>query len=387
MKRILLLLLAATAAVSVTASSRTDGKQTLSGKPASFQDGDMFAFSRYVRENLTFSGDCYQEGDVFRLTLAFRVAKNGKVKDVEVEKSSEDDSLDGEVLRIVRESTGWTARKGGAPDVRERLRMEIVLRRGTDGKLHAEDHFPYRKADTMPTFEGGGPVKFREWIAERVGDRDPDGELIDVRTSLRLVIEKDGSITNLSVDDRTPAWLVERIGKALDSVPRWTPAVMQGEKVRIQASLQLLFGKAAERVKANSPKDGDDAFLIVEQMPKFQGGDVMTFRNWVKTNVKYPVDMYKQGVEGRVVATFIINRDGSLSDVKILQSPEAEFSREVLRVLERSPKWTPGQQKGKPVRVKYTIPVDFRIPAGREYRGDGRPANSSRMGRSQITQF
>lgn len=201
MKRILLLLLAATAAVSVTASPRTDGKQTLSGKPASFQGGDMFAFSRYVRKNLTFSGDCYQEGDIFRLTLAFRVAKNGKVKDVEVEKSSEDDSLDGEVLRIVRESTGWTARKGGAPDVRERLQMEIVLRRGTDGKLHAEDHFPYRKADTMPTFEGGGPVKFREWIAERVGDRDPDGELIDVRTSLRLVIEKDGSITNLSVDD------------------------------------------------------------------------------------------------------------------------------------------------------------------------------------------
>ena len=113
----------------------------------------------------------------------------------------------------------------------------------------------------------------------------------------------------------------------------------------------------------------------------------MTFRNWVKLNVKYPVDMYKQGIEGRVVATFIINRDGSLSDAKILQSSEAEFSREVLRVLERSPKWTPGQQKGKAVRVKYTIPVDFRIPAGREYRGDGRSANPSRTGRSQITQF
>ena len=379
MNRILLFLLAVTAAISVTASSRTDGRQTLSGEPVSFQGGDMFTFSRYVRNNLTFSGDWYQEGDIFRLTLAFRVAKNGKVKG--------DDSLDGEVLRIVRESTGWTARKGGAPDVRERLQMEIVLCRGTDGKLYADDHFPYRKADTMPTFEGGGPVKFREWIAERVGDRDPDGELIDVRASLRLVIEKDGSITNLSVDDRVPAWLVERIGKALDSVPRWTPAVLRGEKVRIQASLQLLFGKAAERAKADSPKDGDDAFLIVEQMPTFRGGDLNTFRDWVKLNVKYPADMYKQGIEGRVVATFIINRDGSLSDVKILQSPEAEFSREVLSVLGRSPKWTPGQQKGKTVRVKYTIPVDFRIPAGREYRGDGRPANPSRMGGSQITRF
>ena len=113
----------------------------------------------------------------------------------------------------------------------------------------------------------------------------------------------------------------------------------------------------------------------------------MAFRDWVKLNVKYPVDMYKQGIKGRVVATFIINRDGSLSDVKILQSSAEEFSREVLRVLERSPKWTPGRQNGKVVRVKYTIPVDFRIPAGREYRGDGRPANPSRMGRSQITRF
>lgn len=387
MKRILLLLLAATAAVSVTASSRTDGKQTLSGKPASFQGGDMFAFSRYVRENLTFSGDCYQEGDIFRLILAFRVAKNGKVKDVEVEKSSGDDSLDGEVLRIVRESTGWTARKDGVPDVRERLRMVIVLRRGTDGKLHAEDHFPYGKADTMPKFEGAGLGKFRRWIVEQVGDLDPEGAPIDARAALRFVIEKDGSLSEVSVDDRTPAWLVGRLSKILNRMPRWTPAETQGEKVRIQVSLPLRFGKTADSSKADSPKDGDDAFLIVEQMPKFRGGDLNTFRDWVKLNVKYPVDMYKQGIEGRVVAIFIINRDGSLSDAKILQSPEAEFSREVLRVLESSPKWTPGQQKGEVVRVKYTIPVDFRIPAGREYRGNGRPANPSRTGRSQITQF
>ncbi len=385
MKRILLLLLAA--ALSVTASSRTDGNQPLSGNSVSFRGGDMFAFNRYVRENLTFSGDWFQEGDIFRLTLAFRVAKNGKVKDVEVEKSSGDDSLDGEVLRIVRESTGWTARKGGVPDVRERLRMVIVLRRGPDGKLHAEDHFPYRKADTMPTFEGGGLGKFRLWIAEQVGDLDPEGAPIDARAALRFVIEKDGSLSGVSVDDRTPAWLVERLGKILDRMPRWTPAETQGEKVRIQVSLSLRFGKTAEPAKTDSLGDDDTAWLIVEQMPNFRGGDVMAFRDWVKLNVKYPVDMYKQGIKGRVVATFIINRDGSLSDVKILQSSAEEFSREVLRVLERSPKWTPGRQNGKVVRVKYTIPVDFRIPAGREYRGDGRPANPSRMGRSQITRF
>ena len=69
--------------------------------------------------------------------------------------------------------------------------MEIVLRRGTDGKLHAEDHFPYGKADTMPKFEGAGLGKFRRWIVEQVGDLDPEGAPIDARAALRFVIEKD----------------------------------------------------------------------------------------------------------------------------------------------------------------------------------------------------
>lgn len=82
----------------------------------------------------------------------------------------------------------------------------------------------------MPTFEGGGPGKFRQRIVEQVGELDPDGAPIDERTTLRFVIEKDGSMSGVSVDDKTPVWLIERLEKALDVMPRWTPGMMQGER-------------------------------------------------------------------------------------------------------------------------------------------------------------
>ena len=400
MKRTILFLLAVTAAVSVVVAApggaggdvgeQPDAK---TGSPkffASFRGGDMVDFSRFVLDNLTFSEDRYAEGTRFGAAVTFQVTKKGGVKSVELRTSSGDNALDAEVLRVVGESTGWTPRKDGASDRREMLHLNMMLVRGADGKLHAEDHWAYKRADTMPKFEGGGPGKFKKWVAAQVGDLDPEGAPIDARAALRFVIEKDGSLSEVSVDDRTPAWLVERLGEAFGRMPRWTPAEMRGEKVRIQASMQLLFGKAAEEAKAgspgkaaksDSPGEADKPYLLVEQMPNFQGGDLNTFRNWVKCNVKYPADMYKQGVEGRVLATFIINRDGTLSDVKILQSSAGEFSQEVVNVLGHSPKWTPGKHNGKAVRVKYTVPVDFRIPAGLEYRGDGRPANPSRTDR------
>lgn len=393
MNRIFLSLLAAVAAVSAMAVSVPGSAGAAVAAPpaararipnvhAAFRGGDMVTFCRYVFENLTFPKDRYTEGARFRMSVLFQVAKKGNVKEAEVLNSSGDDSLDAEVLRVVGESTGWTPRKGGSPEGREMLQLDMTLTRGADGKLHAEDYWAYRKADTMPKFEGGGLGKFRLWIVEQVGDLDPDGAPIDERATLRFVIEKDGSISGVSVDDKTPVWLIERLEKALNAMPRWTPGVTQGEKVRIQASLPLRFGKAAESAKTDSLGEADAPYLIVDRMPKFQNGGLDEFRKWVAAHVKYPKDMYEKGAEGRVVVSFVINRDGTLSDVNVLQSSANEFSREVVNLLGDSPKWEPGRQNGKVVRVKYTLPVDFRIPSGGR-----RSAAPAERGRSQIRQF
>ena len=105
----------------------------------------------------------------------------------------------------------------------------------------------------------------------------------------------------------------------------------------------------------------DQPFVKVEQMPSFQGGDLLTFRNWVMQKVKYPQIAQENNITGRVLLMFVIERDGSLTNIQVLQTPDSSLSDEAIRVLKSSPKWTPGKQRNQAVRVKYTLPIDFRI--------------------------
>ena len=107
--------------------------------------------------------------------------------------------------------------------------------------------------------------------------------------------------------------------------------------------------------------EDDQPFVKVEQMPSFMGGDLMTFRNWVQSKVRYPQIAQENNISGRVLLMFVIERDGSLTNIQVLQTPDSSLSDEAIRVLKTSPKWTPGKQRNQSVRVKYTLPIDFRI--------------------------
>lgn len=111
-----------------------------------------------------------------------------------------------------------------------------------------------------------------------------------------------------------------------------------------------------------SASEDDTPFLVAEEMPLFQGQNLNTFRTWVQSQIRYPAEALKRGIEGRVVLSFIVERDGSVSTIQLLQSPDRILSEEVRRVVAASPKWTPGRQRGHLVRVRYMLPVDFSIP-------------------------
>lgn len=105
----------------------------------------------------------------------------------------------------------------------------------------------------------------------------------------------------------------------------------------------------------------DAPFMVVEDMPSFQGGDLNTFRNWVMSKLKYPVIAQENGIQGKVILVFVIEKDGTLTNIESLMSPDRSLTEEAIRVLKSSPKWTAGKQRGVPVRVKYTLPIDFKI--------------------------
>jgi len=115
-----------------------------------------------------------------------------------------------------------------------------------------------------------------------------------------------------------------------------------------------------------SEKSSDGtAYDVVEQMPAFPGG-MGALMNWLSMNIKYPKEAYDAKQQGRVIARFIVEKDGSISDIQIVKSVSPSLDTEAVRVLSTMPKWTPGMQNGKPVRVKYTIPVTFKLTSSNE---------------------
>ncbi len=106
----------------------------------------------------------------------------------------------------------------------------------------------------------------------------------------------------------------------------------------------------------------DELYTLVEHMPKFQGKDYNTFRDWIAKNLKYPDIALENGVSGRVYVKFIVNSQGEVGSVVVARSSgDTSLDNEAVRVISSSPKWTPGSQQGKAVRVEFLFPVLFRI--------------------------
>ena len=111
---------------------------------------------------------------------------------------------------------------------------------------------------------------------------------------------------------------------------------------------------------APKPEVATKVFDVVEEMPSFPGGQG-ALMSYLNSNVKYPVVAQENGVQGRVIISFVVERDGSISDVKVARSVDPSLDREAQRVVKSMPRWTPGKQNGQTVRVKYTVPVVFRL--------------------------
>ena len=109
----------------------------------------------------------------------------------------------------------------------------------------------------------------------------------------------------------------------------------------------------------NEPVE-NEIFVLVEKMPAFPGGDGALFQ-YLNKNIKYPVVPQEQGIQGKVIIQFVVDRDGTITDPVVVRSVDPYLDKEALRVIKAMPKWTPGMQRNQAVRVKYTVPVTFRL--------------------------
>ena len=230
---------------------------------------------------------------------------------------------------------------------------------------------PFIVAETMPLFEGGDLLKFRQWLQTQV--RYPAEALkkqIEGRVVCSFVVERDGSVSNI-MTLQSPDWLLtNEVRRVLANSPRWTPGMQKGKTVRVKYIVPVDFKLPPISIVTPIVLDGEDdvippiediPYLKVDTMPLFRDGNPHAFSQWLQTQIRYPAEALRKRIEGRIICTCVIERDGSVSNVRPLKIADISLYEEVKRALKNSPRWTPGRHKGKIVLVKKVLVVDFSI--------------------------
>jgi protein TonB len=150
------------------------------------------------------------------------------------------------------------------------------------------------------------------------------------------------------------------------------PVVVDSVKVEDQSKLMISDEQVSTTVNKEvvevveekheevQEKEEQQVFVVVEEMPEFPGGEI-ALRTYIAKAIVYPTVAQENGIQGKVFVTFVVNKDGSVSNAKIARGVDKSLDEEALRVVATLPKWKPGKQRGVPVRVSYTVPISFKL--------------------------
>lgn len=217
----------------------------------------------------------------------------------------------------------------------------------------AEEHTVFTVVEQMPEFPGG-EAALLHYIRSNVRypveafEKNEQGRVIS-----SFVITADGNIDDPQVVESVSRSLDAEALRIIRNMPKWKPGKMRGDAVSVRYTLPVNFA-------LDDTESSSSVFTVVEQMPKYPGGDAALLK-YISQSIKYPVFAQENGIQGRVTVSFIVNTDGSVTDAEVIRGVSPELDKEALRVIRGFERWEPGKQRGKPVRVKYTVPIQFRL--------------------------
>ncbi len=175
------------------------------------------------------------------------------------------------------------------------------------------------------------------------------------RVMVKFFVSEDGTISDCSIVNSVNAELDAEALRVVSSMPPWQPAMQNGKAVKAYFKLPVVFKLDGDRHSRDSADKM--TFTYVEQMP-VSGYD---FQKYLAENIHYPDSAIAHNIEGRVVIKFIVSEDGSIIDCKVVKGVSEELDAEALRVVRSFPKWIPGRQNGKAVKVYFTLPIVFKL--------------------------
>lgn len=230
-------------------------------------------------------------------------------------------------------------------------------------QINPEDTAIYPVVQSMPEFPGG-MVELMNYISSNV--RYPADALaagIEGRVTTMFIIERDGTLSNVQILRGINPSLDAEALRVIRSMPVWKPGRQGDKPVRTRYTVPVNFRiQSSEKTSQINPPyiDENGIYQVVEKMPEFPGG-VQALMSYIKDNLRYPEDAKAAGIKGRVTVQFVVNKDGSISNIYKLRGVEPSLDAEALRIVASMPTWSPGIQDGEAVAVRYTVPITFRL--------------------------
>lgn len=234
------------------------------------------------------------------------------------------------------------------------------------------DNEIYEVVENMPRFPNGGMSALMQYLNENI--RYPEAAVkagVQGRVTVQFIVDKDGSIDDVKTLRGVNPDLDAEAIRVIKMMPRWEPGTHKGNPVRVKYTVPVMFRLTPEPVEKidemivvgyrtpDAPVTGE-VYEVADKMPEFPGG-MTGLMQYLSKNVKYPADARSKGIQGRVVVSVIVNTKGKATNATIVQSVSPSLDAEALRVTGTMPDWTPGTKDGKPVNVKYSFPITFRL--------------------------
>lgn len=209
--------------------------------------------------------------------------------------------------------------------------------------------------EKMPSFPGGD-AELLKYIATNIKypkESQDNGE--QGRVICSFIVGRDGSVNNPEVLRGVTPLLNEEAVRVINTMPRWNPGMQRGKAVAVKYTVPITF-----RLKSPVEEAKEETLTVVDVMPQYPGGDRELLK-FIAQSIKYPTNAQEAGVQGRVICSFVVDKKGNIVEPKIIRGIDPSLDAEALRVIGMMPRWTPGRQDGKAVRVLYTVPITFRL--------------------------
>ena len=235
-------------------------------------------------------------------------------------------------------------------------------------KSRAVEGEVFQVVEEMPEFPGGMGecMKFLSKNIKFPAQAAENG--IQGRVIIQMVVTKEGDIAEAKVVRGVDPLLDAEALRVINSMPKWKPGKQRGEAVNVKYTIPVMFkltgDNSSDKKEADTQQeakvDENGIHQVCEEMPEFPGG-MQECMKWLGKNIKYPTTAQEKGIQGRVIMQFVVERDGSITEPKVVRGVDPDLDKEALRVISIMPNWKPGKHKGEAVRVKYTLPVMYRL--------------------------